>query len=714
MNKNYWLLILVVMTQAAIAQKVDVYQRPVQTERSREFDVLHYKVSLNVDMDKKSLTGENQITMVPLNNGLKSCILDAEDLVVNKVVAMNGKDLVFQQKDSQVFIDLSKSYDHSDTIRFTVKYSLGQQNLGLRFIDESPTNPKLVSSDCFPNKARQWIPCYDYPNDKATNEMIVTVDSRYKVLSNGRLLSVTDNRQPITDNRQPATKTWHWTQDLPHSTYLINLSIGDYEVIKDSLGSLLVNYWVYHWNAGDGRSAFRKTPHMISFFNKLYGYDYPWAKYDQVITPYMGGGAEATTATLLGEGVVMDMNAEQDYSWERVIAHEIAHQWWGDLITLRSWEHTWLNESFGTYSDYLYTRNEYGEDAGAYDLLGKKNQYLNEAHTRYVRPIVFNRYNDPGDNFDSHTYPKGANVLHLLRYLLGDDTFFRVLSTFLHENAFRPVDTHDLMKTVKEVSGKNMDWFFEQFVYSPGHLVVDVDKTWDNERKILVVRVIQKQDSLPGVPVYTVPVNMGFLFPDEKIVKEVWLKNKAETFEFAFGSEPLLVRFDEGNYLLKECTFKKPVYELLYQAEHDDVIGRLSAVDELKPFSSDISVTDEWVKRATGDTFWAVRQAALVNIGKLPGKGHVEIIKAAASDENSKVRQSAVRLLGDLRDASNVKLFKKIFQSDNSYAVQAEALRSIGKCGGKKESAFLKEAGARKSYHNVVGKAAAEALAMIK
>jgi aminopeptidase N len=706
MNGKYFVLMIVLIAQCAYGQKVDVYSRPVQAERSREFDAIRYRISLTVDMNKKSLTGENQITMTPLNNGLKKCVLDAEYLDVKGVVDHQGKTMLFEQKDNQVFIDLNKTYNLTDTIRFTVKYKLDKQNLGLRFIDASPTNPKQVSSDCFPNKARQWIPCYDYPNDKVATEMIVTVDDNLKVLSNGTLVSV-------TNNPQNSTKTWHWSQDLPHSTYLISLSIADYEVIKDSLGSLPINYWVYHYHIEDAKRSFSKTPHMISFFNKLYNYNYPWAKYDQVISTYMGGGAEATTATLLGEGAVTDKNAEQDFSYERVIAHEIAHQWWGDLITLRSWEHTWLNESFGTYSDYLYTRNEYGADAGAYDLLGKKNQYLNEAHNRYIRPIVFNRYNDPGDNFDSHTYPKGANVLHLLRYILGDDAFFRTLSTFLHQNAFKPVDTHDFMKTVKEVSGKNMDWFFDQYIFSPGHAVFEVTKKWDESGKTIKINILQKQDSLPGVPIYTVPVNLGFSFPGKKVVKEVWLKNKSESFEFVFDQEPLLVRFDEGNYLLKELTFKKSSGELIYQAENDDVIGRLSAVDELKAYNSDPLAMAEWVKRATSDSFWAVRQAALVNLAKYSGRNYLELIKGAVKDENSKVRQSAVRILGDLKDPSFVKLLKKVFESDNSYVVQAEVLRSIGKCGGKKELSFLKRAETQKSHRNVVSKAATETIAQL-
>ena len=700
------IIIPFLIIQLCFAQKVDVYQRPVQLERSRDFDAIHYKITLNVDMDKKMLAGENQIILTPLNDNFDKIVLDGEYLVVSSVNNINGKDLPFEQKDNQVYIQLSKSYNNMDTIKLCVKYTLNKPVLGLRFIDETATNPKMVSSDCWPDKARQWIPCYDYPNDKVTTEMIVTVDRKYKVLSNGRLISVQENG--------PQGKvTYHWNQDLPHSTYLINLSIADYAVIQDSLGSLPVNYWVYKGLEANAKTTFRKTPYMISFYNKIYNYNYPWAKYDQVITSYMGGGAEATSATILGEGIVMDTVAEKDYSREGVIAHEIAHQWWGDLITLRSWEHSWLNESFGTYSDYLYTRYDKGEDAGAYDLLGKKNQYLNEAHNRYMRPIVFNRYNEPGDNFDSHTYPKGACVLHLLRYILGDDTFFRTLSTFLHENEFKSVDTHDFMKTVKEISGKNMDLFFEQYIFSPGHPVFDVSKSWDETTKRLRITILQNQDSVPGVPIYTIPVNFGFTFGDKKIVKEVWLKNKVENFEFEFDSEPLIVRFDEGNWLLKEVTFKKSLQELLYQAENDDMIGRLTAVNEIRSFSSDKSARAVWTKLATQDTFWAVRQAALENIGKYPDEKAIDLFKACLTDKNSKVRVSAMRLLGDLKDPKLIKLFEKTFRLENSYAVQAESLRSIGKCGGKQQLTFLKEAEARKSYRNFVSKAATDAIAVI-
>jgi aminopeptidase N len=692
--------------QAAEAQKIDIYSRPIQAERSRDFDAVHYKIMLDVDIVNKTLTGENQITLSPLNDNVDKIVIDAKYLVVNSVTDSHGKALKFEQGDSQVFIHLSHSYGHTDTVRLNVKYGLHKQTAGLKFIDSTASNPLMVSSDCFPDKARQWIPCYDYPNDKVTTEMIVTVDKQYKVLSNGRLVN-------ISEQLRGGKITYHWHQQLPVSTYLINLSIADYTVIKDSLSTLPLHYWVYKGLEQDAKTTFRKTPNMIRFFSDLYRYPYPWAKYDQVITSYMGGGAEAVSATLLGDRVVMDTVAEKDYSMEGVIAHEIAHQWWGDLITLRSWEHTWLNESFATYSEYLFTRSEHGEDEGALNLYRKKNQYLNEARNRYIRPIVFNRYNDPNDNFDSHTYPKGGCILHLLRYMLGDDAFFRTLNTFLRDNEFKPVDTRDFMKTVKEVSGKNMDWFFEQYIFSPGHPVFEVTQSWNESNKKLTVTILQTQDTVSGVPVYRLPVNIGFHFKENKIVKEIWLKDKKEAFDFEFPSRPLLVRFDEGNWILKEVTFKKHIDELIYQAENADMIGRLEAVNELTNYSSDTSTFSAWKKRATVDSFWAVRQAAIENIGKYHAGMSVELFKICAKDKNSKVRRSAIRLLGDMKKPEMVKFFENVFESENSYAVQAESLLAIGKSGGKKQLRFLQSAQKMKSYRNVVSSAAAEAIAMI-
>ncbi len=696
----WWVFSLALLSVLPLgAQQVDVWSRPVQTERNRTSDFIHYRVSLTFDLDRKAFWGENRITYTPFSDGVDRIELDTEEILIGSAVDADGKNLPFQQSDTSVVISLASPLAFGDTIDIIVTYRGEDPQEGFFFDDASEDHPQMVSTDSWPNEAHHWIPLFDYPNDKVTHELIITVPEGNKVLSNGRMVGV-------TEDDEAGTTTWHWSQDRPHSTYLMMLAIGPFAVIEDSLGDLPINYWVYPEDAEDARWIFEKTPRMIAFYNDLFDYPYPWAKYDQVTTPHVGGGAEATSATILGDGVIHDRRAEQDFSWERIIAHEIAHQWWGDLITLREWSHTWLNESFGTYSDYLWTRAEKGEDEGAWDLLGKKNQYLREAENRYIRPIVFDRYDNPGDNFDSHTYPKGACILHQLRYILGDEAFFRTLSAFLHEFAFQPVDTHDFMKTVKEITGRNMDGFFEQFIFKAGHPVFEVTSDWNAEAGEVRLQVAQVQSRDHDVPLYRMPVRVGIVTSSGKTVEEVWLTGENDTFVFNSTEKPLLVRFDEGNWLLKEWTYNKSREELLFQAGSDDVIGREWAVRELGGLAADPVVTGALASFSSEDPFWAVRVAAVETLGGMGEEGTVESFKGAALDEDSRVRRAAIRALGERGDLNLSPFFKERFKQDDSYLVQAEALRAIGRSGDRNHLPFLREALEIPSHQDVIRQAA--------
>jgi aminopeptidase N len=537
--------------------------------------------------------------------------------------------------------------------------------------------------------------------------MIITTKDENKVLSNGRLVNV-------TENKEAGTITYHWSQEKPHSTYLSMLGIAPFEVIHDSLGSLPINYWVFPKDVEYAKWNFRRTPEMIDFFNKLYGFAYPWAKYDQVTSPKMSGGAEATSATILGLGVIYNRRAEQDFSWERIIAHEIAHQWFGDLLTLRTWSHTWLNESFATYSDYIWTNHDKGEQEGAVDLLGKKNQYLREAREEYIRPIVFNRYDNPGDNFDSHTYPKGAACLHMLRFILGDENFFRVFKHYLHKHAFQPVLTQDLMIAVKDVTGQNLDWFFKQFIFKPGHAIFDISYNWKRDSKKLHLKIEQKQDTTLGIPIYKIPVMIGITTAKQKRSEKLWITKQMEEFSFAVDEKPLLVRFDEGNYLLKEWTFEKDIDELLYQLNNDDVIGRMWAAVELVKYKDDSRAEKSLTERATNDVFWAVRNSALESWIQTVSEVDVDFLKKCCRDKNSKVRTTAIRLLGDTGDSELISFYKEMYIRDDSYLVQAETVKSIGKSGDNSQILFLEKLAESDSPRNIIKRAAEWAIDQLR
>ncbi|MEK7727795.1 MAG: M1 family aminopeptidase [candidate division KSB1 bacterium] len=694
------------------AQKVEVYSRPRRAERSRDYDALHYRIALRFDEAQKTFWGENTITLAPLAEDFSTCVLDAELLKVTSVVDAQARPLSYTQTDSSVSIALGRTYRYGDTLSLTVAYSSvnpqpdpkrygmsPDYDLGLDFKDETPENPRLLNTLSFPEGARHWFPCNDQPNDKATNELIVTVRREYSAISNGRLLNV-------KEDQANATRTFHWTQELPHSTYLFVLAAGPYVMLKDSLGALPINYWVYPSAVQDALRSFQRTPEIIAFFNREYGYDYPWVKYDQITIPGIGGGAESTSATVVGQNTIHDERAEQDFPSHWLVAHEAAHQWWGDLVTMRTWSHTWINESFATYGEYLYSKHLYGEEEGALNLEDKKNAYLREARERYQRPIVFDRYVFPNENFDSHTYPKGAALLHTLRWLMGDAPFQRALSHFLHKHAFQAVDTFELMTAIKEATGQNMDWFFEQWIFKAGHPIFEVSYTWDESAKQLQLNVLQTQQASDWIPIFKTPVQIGVTTLEGKTIHKLWLDKKEERFELECATKPLLVRFDEGNFLLKELAFKKSAEELLYQLMHDDVVGRMWAANELKGFADRAKVIAALRASAQTDSFWAVRRSAVEALGSLQRAEHAAFLKKKCADPKSRVRVAALKALGELKQRALVKFFEERFAREDSYLAQAEALRAIGKCGDKSVLPFLERAGKMKSPRDVIRNAA--------
>jgi len=582
---------------------IDVWKRPVQSEPSRNFDALHYRVTLEFDLEGKRFEGSNLVRLVPLVEELREIVLHAEKLAISRVLDSRGDELQFQEGNGVLKIILPESRGLDEEIEIEIRYSGEDPAKGLYFDGPNDTHPLIVTTDSWPDEARYWYPCYDHPHDKITTEMIITAPTGNKVLSNGRLVS----RKPGPGG---STETWHWHQERPISTYLTMLAVGPYVRMEDSFKGLPLNYWVFEGDEENASRIFKDTPKMMEYFIDLYGYDYPWAKYDQVISPRQGGGAEATSATLLGMKVIHDPEPGLDLNWERIIAHELAHQWWGDLITLRSWEHTWMNESFATYSDYLYLNHARGKDVGDWVLQQKVEQYLEEARNEYTRPIVFKRYESPGDNFDAHTYPKGAVILHQLRWILGDQVFFKVLNRFLHRHAFRVVDTHDFMTLVKDVSGRNMDWYFEQHLFKPGHPIFEVEYEWNEGAKAIEMTVSQVQDFERGVPVYTLPVQVGITTSQGKEVHMLQVDESREVFTLAAAEQPKLVRFDEGNHLLKELVFQKAVGELIYQLENDDVPGRMWAVEQLGKHLDNPKVNSALRSAGMKDPFPAVREAA--------------------------------------------------------------------------------------------------------
>ena len=707
MRRRALLAVLVAaLAWPALGQSVDWSAKPLRSERDRSYDALHYLVKIRLDLDGKAFEGAATVVAASLREGLETCVLDAEEFTVTSVLGADGRPLAFEQTPTELAVRLGRPYRIGEEMTFTCFYGGRDPKTGLKFVAETADNPRIVFSDSWPANVHHWFPCYDYPNDKVTNEIVATVERGLKVAANGRLVGA-------FEDPAAGTVTYHWSQDRPHSTYLIFLAAAPFVVVRDPYEAVPLSYWVYPRDEAKVRPTYGQTPKMLEFFNRTFGYDYPWAKYDQISVP-SGGGAESTSATAMTHRIMVDERAEPDFPAIGIVSHELAHQWWGDLVTLRSWAHSWINESFGTYSDYLYHRFEMGDDEGALNLRNKLDAYLREAKTRYIRPIVTDRYEEPGDMFDAHAYPKGARVLHMLRSLLGDKAFFGTLRHFLQRHAFDVADTADFIRSVKTVTGRNLDWFFDQWLFKPGHPVFEVSSEWDPEAKAVRLRVAQVQDLSKGVPVFRVPVSVKLVTARAAEIREIRVEKAVETFELPLAERPLLVRFDHDNVLVKEISFPKERDELLFQLGNDEVIGRMDAAAALADLGGDPRAAAALTASLRSDPFWAVRKSALEALAKIGPKDGAAAFERACRDPDSRVRAAALVALGDLKDRKRLAFYMDLFRKDPSYRVQAEAATAIGKTGDPSAIPFLEKAAGVPSYRNMVARAAEAALKLLE
>ena len=622
--------------------------RSEQQLRAHDIDVKHYRIALSMEEETQSFDGKTTISFSSLADGLSTLTLDTETFRVSSVTDEKGKTLNFTQGGGALVVSLDRALNKNETATLTVVYratNIGTDKIvGLDFRGKTETNPQLINSLNWPDGARYWFPSFDHPGDWATHETIITVKEAYRVVANGSLVS--DSVDPDSGLR-----TVHWSQTRPQPTYLYSFAAGPYSVLADKHGDLPLHYWVYPGDEAVAKVAFARTSEIIAFYEDLYGTKFPWVKYDQIIVPGVGGGAESTSATLLGRRVIQYEREGDRGASDWLLAHEIAHQWWGNLVGYRDWSHSWLAESFATDGEYLFILDDLGADEGALYLLEYKNSYLEQARDDFVRPVVTNKWDKPNDMFDRHAYEKGGVVLNMLRDLVGEDIFTEVLRTFLAKHGYGNATATDFFENVRRVTGEDYGWFFDQWLLSPGHPVLDVSYTWDERRKTLVMTVKQTQDTSNGVPVFRLPIRVGITTRTGKKVESVWFTKNTHTFKFNVAERPMMVHFDEGDILLKEWTLKKPVPELLYQLDHDGVIGRIWAAGALQAHLDDVLVQPALKTAAIHDDFWAVRQKAIQVLGVVQDKAIVNLLKARVmQDGDRRVRVAALSALDNLQD----------------------------------------------------------------
>ncbi|MBI4603218.1 MAG: HEAT repeat domain-containing protein [Planctomycetes bacterium] len=690
------------------SKRSERYSGPRRDPPSRDFDFLHLRLECSFDWEKEEVEAAVTHTCRAFREGARTVELDQVGIQVRSAALANGRALSFETLPDKLRIDLGKDARRGEEVAFTVSYR-ARPKAGVYFrkpTEADPDTPRQIWTQGEAEEARHWIPCFDHPSDKLTSEVIVTAPRPLTAISNGRLVS--------TEPRGDA-QVFRWVQDKPHTTYLIVVVVGEFAAWKAEAEGIPLTAYAQKRHEANLARSFELTPDMIRFFNEKTGFPYPWAKYDQIcVAGFTFGGMENTSATTLNERTLHDERASLDVSSLGLVAHELAHQWFGDLVTCKDWGDIWINESFATFFENLYTEHHLGWDEGVYERRGQAQSYKDEDRTEYRRPIALRTWRRPEHLFDRHTYPKGARVLSMLRHVLGDGLFFAGIKRYLEKHAYGSVETGDFRVAMEEATGASLGWFFDQWLFSGGHPSYVVSSAWSPDTRMLEVQVEQTQKVDDLTPLFRMPVTIGVTQPSGRTEHRVWVWERKHVFAFPAAERPRLVRFDPGDWILKDLEQSASREELLYQLEHDpDVMGRHEAAEALRRYAPDESVARALVSRLEAEPFWGVRVMTSASLGSwrtdAVRKGLAARLKA---EPKSAVRREIARVLGELGGEEVPGLLREAIAADPSYFVAADALRSLGKAAKRAAHADAIQALSRSSHLDVVRAAAVEVLSM--
>jgi len=652
-------------------------------------DLIHTRLEVSFDWSKRELIGNAQITLKPHFYPQKMLYLDARGMEIKSVNLMqrsSSQELGFEYRNDSICITLDRMYNPRDTFKVSIDYISRPEALpkggsdaiasdkGLYFINadgSDPKKPRQIWTQGETQSSSVWFPTIDRPNQKTTQELYITVDTSFVTLSNGKLIS-------STVNSKTGLRTDYWRQTLPHTPYLFMMAIGKYAVVKDTWKGIEVSYYVEPEYAKHAREIFNHTPEMLEFFSKKFGVDYPWEKYAQVVVrDYVSGAMENTTATIFGEFVQKDDRGLYDASNDDIVAHELSHHWFGDLVTCESWSNLPLNESFATYSEYLWNEYKYGKDEADWTLNSDLKSYLQEARSKQVDLIRF-EYDDKEDMFDRHSYQKGGRILHMLRDAVGDDAFFASLKLYLEQNRFGAAEVHHLRLAFEQVTGQDMNWFFNQWFLDKGHPVLEIDYDYDAETGIQFVSVSQKQD-LSNTPLYRLPIDIDIYTSKGVVRHSVVVENASQVFEFKCDEKPALVNFDAKKILLCTKTDNHSDDEFAYMYRNSPMLmDRLESLSRLMRDAKSGSLGGSIVAEALNDPHWGIRSMALKNSKNMASTLRAKILDMAANDPRPAVRSDAMEVLSGVypKDAEILALADKSI-NDKSYKVMQTAMNYI-------------------------------------
>lgn len=673
-------------------------------------DLLHTRLEVSFDWPNRQLNGEAMLKLTPYARPIDSLILDAKAMDIHdvKIVSADGAmtPLVYTYNGWALRIGLDRQYKRGEEYQVFIKYTANPEEVeqqgsaaiseakGLYFINHDGSNPKKhmeIWTQGETESSSTWFPTIDSPNEKTTQEIYMTVQDKYTTLSNGLMEGSTVPKDGY--------RTDHWVMSQPHAPYLFMMAVGEFKVVKDEWtrkdGSKMeVNYYVEEKYEPYAKDIFGKTPKMLSYFSDLLGVEYPWAKYSQIVVrDYVSGAMENTTATIHGDFLYMTKRELIDDNNESIIAHELFHHWFGDLVTCESWANLPLNESFANYSQYLWDEYEHGRmeaDMNAYDEMD--GYFLSAQQGGHVDMIRYD-YENKEQMFDGHSYNKGGRILNMLRTYLGDEVFFMALNNYLTENAYTATEIHELRMQFEKASGEDLNWFFNQWFLASGHPVVTINQSYDVASKELTVSIDQKQ-KLEEWPLYQLPIDIDIYINGKMRRERVWVMNEKNEFKFMVDQAPDLVNVDATKTTLWKKTDNKDLSQWVYQLNNAKLwLDKKEAFDKLEKSGNGDAM--DAIMKALNHEFYDVRLMAIGALDATLKNRPEEVKKALVSmlkkEEHPAVRAKIIDFLG--KNYSDLSMLNPIFEKgleDESLKVVAASLKGYAKHNGEKGLAKAK------------------------
>ncbi len=664
------------------------YITTYKSAHQKFFDLQSTKLMLKPVFKEKAIYGKAELTLKPHFYDQNQLVLDAKFMKINSVelkTLSGNRKLNYSYDTVQLKIDLEKYYTRNDQIDIIIDYvaqPYAQDSLqveagrGIYFIDvedKNPYKPMHMWSQGEEESSSCWFPTLDATNQKTTQEIFVTLDRNMVSLSNGLLLDSKDNGD--------GTKTDHWKQDKPHSPYLFFLSIGDYYISKDKWRDKEVSAYTFPKYKKDVAEIFRNMPEMMEYFSQKLGVDFPWDKMANIMAyDYTAGAMENSSAIIYFEKMLCDHQTLIDGDFDWIIAHELFHQWFGDLVTAESWANLTLNESFADYSEYLWYDHKAGKEEGDGYRYRSAQKYLHSSKFKN-EPIVNYYYDTPHDIFDDIRYEKGGAVLHMLRNYVGDEAFFKSLNRYLSEYKFNNAEIADLRKVFEEVTGEDLNWFFNQWWLSKGHPVLDISHKYDEKNKTVELTVRQTQNNADG-PTFRIPTKVDVYVNNKKETHVIDVNDRVQTFYFPAASAPQLVNFDADKVLLCEKTDSQSDAENIFKFNNAPLYAdKLEALKALAFHQKDNATIQGLLLKALQDKNWYIRAAAVdaIEVDKFLNKAQLSLAiqNIINMDTKSQVREKAINKLAKIEKEKSAEVFENILNRDSSFLCLSAALNNL-------------------------------------